>query len=829
MSRRRCFVASHWSSKGMRMKSSKLLPLGVTIGVAFTVTTVLVMNGYFLTESSLLEEPTKQPSSYFFDQRAYPFNKVDLAALSNARTVKRLQLQQNLALGGGGNTWVQRGPNKIQGRITSIAVDQSDENIAYVGAAEGGVFKTNDAGASWAPLFDDQTSLSVGTVAIDPNDSNVIYVGTGEVNPGGGSLAYGGTGLHRSVDAGQTWQLVGLPNSGSIGRVVIHPEDSNIIHVAVMGHLWSGGPDRGVYRTTDGGVSWNRVLFVNDTTGCVDIIQRPDNPDVLLAAMWQRIRGPEAFDYGGTGCAVYRSNDGGLSWSIEGNGLPGISSERGRIGLAVSNSDPDVMCVVYADRTGFFDGLYRTTDAGGTWNRTNDGSLANVFASFGWWFGNVRIHPQDANTIFVVGFEVFRSTNGGGSYFEVGNNMHVDHHDVAFGSGNNPLIYAGNDGGVYTSANGSTFSKTTGDLPITQAYRIATATWNTDALWIGSQDNGTAQDLNGDANFEHIFGGDGFQPVPHPTNPNLLWAQFQFGNVHFSSNGGGNFTSAGGGLSGRDNWNAPHAQDPTDSETRYFGTHRVYRSTSPTTWTQISGDLTGGIHQGNAGQVNGTLTTITVSPVDGDVIWSGSDDGYVHVTQNGGGSWIDVSDGLPERWITSIFCHPTQAGEALVTLSGFRWDEDIAHIYRTTDFGQTWIAVDGDLPDVPVNDVLIDPENTQHYYAATDVGVFRSTDGGASWLVFGVGLPNVVVNDFAFQPETRELFAGTYGRSIFSTELDDFLIGDVNCDGELNLLDVTPFVEAVSNGVLDPKADMNQDGADNLLDVVPFIDAIAGN
>jgi photosystem II stability/assembly factor-like uncharacterized protein len=714
-------------------------------------------------------EPVKQPSSHFFKQRAFPVGKIDIGALATARleTFRRRGAPNKSE-----PQWQQRGPYNIQGRVTDIGVDPSDENIAYAAAAEGGIFRTLNGGATWTPLFDDMPSLSMGAVALDPQNPDVVLAGTGEVNPGGGSVAYGGTGIYRSADQGETWIHLGLENSGSIGRIVVHPTDANIIHVAVMGHLWEGGTDRGVYRTDNGGVSWSRVLFVNQTTGCVDIIQRPDNPNVLFAAMWQRIRGPEEFDYGGTGCGVYRSDDGGLNWSLVANGLPGTSTDRGRIGLAICHSNPDVMCAIYADRTGFFDGLFRTTNGGTTWTQTNDGSLGNAFASYGWWFGNVRIHPQDPNTIFVVGFDVYRSTNGGGSYNIVGSNMHVDHHGFAFGSASSPKMYCGNDGGVYTSTNGSTWTKTTGDLPITQAYRIANATWNTDALWIGAQDNGTSQDLNGDGDFASIFGGDGFQPLPHLTNPNRIWAQYQYGNVVYSSNGGSGFSNATSGLFGRNNWNAPHAQDPNDAERRYFGTDRIFRNNGNTSWVAISNDLTGGPHQGNSGQVDGTLTTIAVSPADSDVIWTGSDDGFVHVTQNGGSNWTNVSTGLPVRWITSVHPHPTNAGEALVTVSGFRWSEDISHTYHTENFGSSWAAVDGDLPDIPVNDVLIDPLNTTRYIAATDVGVFHSLDAGATWMTLGVGLPNVVVTDFAYQPATRELFAGTYGRSIFSVTLD---------------------------------------------------------
>ena len=777
--------------------------------------------------SDQAQVPVKVPDSYFFLQRAYPYGKIDKAALKHGREC----FLNNAALSlTSGPTWVPRGPNKIQGRVTSIAVDPRDDDVAYIGAAEGGVFRTGDRGASWTPLFDSMSSLSIGAVALDPEEPDTVFVGTGEVNPGGGSVAYGGTGLYRSQDNGETWTLLGLEQSGSIGRIVVHPSNSNIIHVAVMGELWEAGPDRGIYRTVDGGQTWERTLFVNDTTGCVDIIQRPDDPNVLFAAMWQRIRAPAAFDYGGPACGVYKSEDGGETWNLTGNGLPASSNNLGRIGLAVSQSNPDVMCAIYADRTGFFDGVYRTTDGGDNWNRTNDGQLANVYSSFGWWFGNIRIHPENEDEIFVIGLNVFRSDNGGGSYFQVGANMHVDHHEFAFGSGTDPIIYAGNDGGVYTSVNGLTFLRTPGDLPITQGYRVAVSELNEDALWVGTQDNGTNNDLDGDGQFEFVFGGDGFQPVPHLTDTNRQWAQFQFGNVFFIENNSA--LNATGGLFGRVNWNAPHAQDPNDPERRYFGTDRVFQNIGNTSWTSISPDLTGGVQQGNQGQVNGTLTTITVSPASSDVIWAGSDDGSVRVTQNRGGLWTDVSTGsiLPARWVTSITADPDSPGTALVTFSGFRWNEDVAHIYRTTNFGQDWTAMDGDLPDIPVNDLFIDPLNNNVYFVATDAGVYRSIDAGATWRLFGIGLPNVVVTDFAFQQSTRELVAGTYGRSIFSVAIDDdgVILGDVNQDGIVSLLDVGPFVALITSGSFQVEGDVNKDGTVDLLDVGPFVDLIVG-
>ncbi len=668
-------------------------------------------------------------------------------------------------------TWIQRGPTNIGGRITDIAVHPLDSDIVYAGAAEGGVLRSVDAGQTWTPLFDDQLAISIGAIAIDPVNPDVIYVGTGEVNPGGGSVAYGGAGLFRSSDQGDTWELIGLEDSGSIGRIRIDPTDPDRIFVAVMGFLWETNPDRGVYRTTNRGTTWERVLFVDSETGCVDLIMRPDDPDVLYAAMWERLRQPEYYDYGGPGCAVYRTTDGGDTWAQVAGGLRTPSVDGGRIGLSLCALQPDVMHAVYADRIGYFDGLYRSTDGGFTWSQTNDGTLSNAFASYGWWFGNVRTHPVNPDTIFVLGLGFYRSTNGGSSYSGADGGMHVDHHGLDFGPGPNPVIYEGNDGGVYRSTNGGTAWTKLGDLPVTQVYRVALDASNVSARYLGAQDNGTCRTLTGDTdNWVMIFGGDGFQPLVHPTNSSHIWAQYQYGNLRFSSNGGSSWSNATGGInpSDRRNWNSPLIQDPTDADRRYLGTDKVYWSASNTSWTAISPDLTGGPHLGNSGQVSGTLTTLAVSSLDGDVIWAGSDDGYVQVSTNGGGTWTDVSAVLPVRWVTSVRADPFSPETAYVTISGFRWAEPLPHVFRTTDLGANWEAIAGNLPEAPANDFLADPNHAWRYFVATDVGVYESWNGGISWSAMGAGLPNVVVTSLALDPGNQELFAGTYGRSVFS-------------------------------------------------------------
>jgi len=412
----------------MALSALMLIIIGVLISPASTSHPAL---GNHSSTSKIKGDdlPPRAPNKWFHAERAFPRGDIPRQEWREAQLQARILRDEARQLASSGlrtEAWIPRGPVNVGGRITSLAVDPTNGDIVYAGCAEGGLLRSTNGGTDWTPVFDDQPSLSVGSVAIDPSDPQVIYAGTGEVNPGGGSVAYGGTGVYRSSDGGDTWIPWGLESTGSIGRIIIDVNDSDRIFVAAMGHLWSPNDERGIYRTTDGGDSWQKVHFVAQNTGCVDIIQRPDQPDVLLAAMWRRVRQPEAYDYGGSTCAVWRSNDGGDSWNILGSGLPVPGNDSGRIGLSLCNGTPDRMYAIYADRVGYFDGLYRSNDGGGSWSRTSDGSLGNVFASYGWWFGNVRVHPTDPQTLFVLGLDFYRSTNGGASYSNVGSGMHVD-------------------------------------------------------------------------------------------------------------------------------------------------------------------------------------------------------------------------------------------------------------------------------------------------------------------------------------------------------------------------------------------------------------------
>lgn len=734
-------------------------------------------------------QQSKAPNPWFFAERSYPLGFIPRQAWRNAQA-QAAAAGQLARESQGEDVWMPRGPVNIGGRITDMVVDPSDGDTVYAGAAEGGVFRSYDGGQSWTAIFDQMPTLAIGALAIDPNNSNVIYAGTGEVNPGGGGMAYGGSGLYRSENQGDTWELIGLENSGSIGRIRIDPGNSQRIFVAAMGMLWENNAERGVYRTIDGGDSWEQVLFVDNQTGCVDLIQRPDTPNIIFAAMWQRIRQPEYYDYGGLGCSIQVSTDGGDTWNLVGGGLPTPSADGGRIGLSLCDSQPNVMHAIYADKVGYFDGLYRSIDGGTTWAQTTDGALTNVFSSYGWWFGNVRTHPLDPDTIYVLGLDFWKSIDGGASYFNASDGMHVDHHGLDFGPGVTPVAFCGNDGGVYRSIdNGENWTKLP-DLPITQIYRLALDASNPAALYLGAQDNSTCRTLTGaDDDWEMLFGGDGMQPLVHPQNSDVIWAQSQYGNIGYSSNAGLSWISGGLGILSTDRrtWNAPLIQDPENPDLRYFGTHRVYHNTTDRNWEAISPDLTGGPHQDNWGQVAGTLTSLSVSPLDTNVLWAGSDDGFVHFSANGGVNWTDVKAGLPDRWITSVRTDPFDRETAYVTISGFRWTEPLPHVFRTTNLGTTWRPIAGNLPEVPVNDLLADPYTSGRYFIATDVGVFETRDRGTVWTMLGPDLPNVVVTSLILDRQSRTLIAGTYGRSVYSTSVDlDLMFYDSFEAGDLS-------------------------------------------
>ena len=721
-------------------------------------------------EKNPLTTQDETPHDFMFMQRAYPTGEIKSDAYSNAIGWKKEQQQRSNAA----VLWEFAGPTNVGGRITDIEIPNDQAETYYVGTASGGVFKTTDGGSNWLPIFDDQEILSIGDIEISENNTETIWVGTGEVNAGGGSLAYDGNGVFKSTNGGITWQSKGLPNVGSISKIGIDPDNDDAIFVSAMGPLFRNDTNRGVYKSVDGGDTWEQKLFVSDSTGIIDMAIHPTNGDIIYAASWERIRRPEYRHYGGETSRLYRSLDGGDTWIEMTNGLPSLPSEKGRISIAISQSNPEVLYSRYADATGNIQGVYKTVDGGDVWTEVNGSGLQNV--GFHWWFRGVVIDPDDENIIYNVDFNVQKSTDGGANWSPAFPGAHVDQHALAFNRMVPGAVVLGNDGGVYYSADdGASYLKDV-SLPITQFYRVHVDAQNDAKVYGGAQDNNTIRTTTGSVDdWTAIYGGDGFQSLVDPTNTAVIYALSQRGNLGKSINNGANFSGATNGISGSDrkNWDTPIVMDPFDSQILYYGANRLYKTTNAAgNWTAISPDLTNGSGGGNL--TFGTIISISVSPINTDTIYVGTDDGNVWITNNGGGNWTNVSASLPNRWVTKVLASRSDLNTVYATFSGYRYGEDNGHVYKSDDNGSNWTDISTGLPDIPVNDILEDVYG--NLFLGTDIGVLASPDQGANWSVLGENLPSVVVTDMHIHEASEYLYIGTYGRSMYKLDLSEDIL-----------------------------------------------------
>jgi len=673
--------------------------------------------------------------------------------------------------------WEFEGPTNVGGRITGIAIHPNQPNTIYASGAIGGVFKSTDGGDTYDPTFDEDFALSGGAIAIDPDDPNRIWYGSGEANSSGDS--YPGNGIYLSSNAGETWENKGLPESYHIGRIVIDPTNSDRIFVAVMGKLFGTNPDRGVYRTQNGGDSWEQVLFINDTTGCIDIEINPNYPDSVFAVMWQRHRSPAERSVSGPNSGLWRSINGGDNWNRLTNGLP-TDDNVGRGALAISPNNPDFLVLTHTDHPGYFIGGWRTNSGGDSWESIDamDFYGYDVYSSFGWYFGESIIEPSASNTIYIGGVYSIRSDTYGNSWDYVFFDSHVDHHAFHILQNNPSYIISGHDGGVNISANRGNSSDRFTSLAATQFYAITHDPSLPHRLYGGTQDNGTMRTVDGGIdNWEDLYGGDGFYCLVDPRDSDVIYVSWQWGNILRSTDDGDSWLEIDEDFGDdRTNWMTPFIFDPHNYDRLYYGTYRVWRTDNRgNSWTAISPDLTDGDDPGTL--TYGTITSLSASPVEPGTIIAGTDDANVWYTDNFGEDWTRIDQQLPDIWVSRVATHPDSANVFFVAHSGHRISEPQPHLYRTDDYGQTWHAIVGDspetmLPDGPINDIIIDPHGPAHIYVATDFGVFISTDFGQSWAELGEGLPMSAVFDIDFIASPRRLIAGTHGRSMYSIGLD---------------------------------------------------------
>ncbi len=696
------------------------------------------------------------------------------------------------------------GPAVMSGRVAGmdVARDEDGKLVMYVAAASGGLWKSVDGGVRFEPVFDDHIQ-SVGAVEIDPTDPETVWAGTGE-SWVRNSVSIG-RGVYKSTDGGDEWTLMGLGDTERISRIRIHPEDGDVVWVCATGHLFDANEQRGVFKTTDGGRTWDKVLYVDEDTGCADIDIDPQAPDIVYAAMWQYRRYPDRFVSGGPGSGLYKSTDGGETWTELTNGLP--EGEKGRIAVAVSPSRPNrLYATVEADETA----LYRSDDLGSSWERVNDSSSVSTRPFY---FSHLVIDPTDHTTVYKPGQFLAISTDGGESFTSFlsggfGGFVHPDHHALWIDPEDPRHLVLGTDGGVYVSYDqGHTF-RMVGSLPISQFYEVSVDMEWPYNVYGGLQDNGSwmgpSRSPSGIENrdWESVGSGDGFHTYRDPNDPDFVYSEYQGGQIHRRHLQTGEMREikpypAEGEPEYRFNWNTPVAfsphPGPEGGGAIYLGAQRLLRSDDHgSSWRVISPDLTtnnpewqrqeesGGLTIDNSTAENHTtIYTISESPVEEGVIWVGTDDGNVQVTRDGGETWTNVASGLrsagdlPERtWISEVFASPHAAGTAFVTVDGHYVGDMSTHVFRTTDYGATWTSLAKEPLEGFAHAIEQDPVNPDLLYLGTELGLWISLDGGEQWVRFEGGMPKMVpVRDVTVHPRDGDLVIATHGRGIYI--LDD--------------------------------------------------------
>jgi photosystem II stability/assembly factor-like uncharacterized protein len=692
--------------------------------------------------------------------------------------------------------WTLMGPTNIGGRVSDVAVfpggppSGGTSGIVsppvFAATASGGVWRSFDLGTTWEYSWDRALTQATGAIAIASDGT--IYLGTGEVSPGGGSVTWGGTGVYRSADAGATWQHIGLPTSGAIGRIAVHPGDPKRLFVAAAGNLFVPGGERGLYRSADGGETWELVLEGdNPTTGATDVSIDPANPDNVLAATWDHQRLPTHRRYAGPGSGVFLSKDGGTTWTRA--TLPGAPApeQLGRMGVAFAPSDPSRAYAIIANNLqGSAVGVWRSNDGGASWTKTSASAGSLSQSSFGWWFGRVFVDPADEDHVYVPGVSLVESTNGGDG-FSAATGPHADQHGMAWDLSADGRVYLGNDGGMYRSdANGRNGTWIPAAVQgWTQHYSVDVSEQNPSFVVSGLQDNGcnrnSAGGNVGHPGAWHQFSlcGDGLQTLINPVNDGIVYACSQYGSCDRGTAGGVAAQGLGGTTSSRRGWWVPVQFDPSDPSVMYYGGNILNRSTNGgANWTPISEDLTTDPEQldpNNGYKIYGTITTVAAAKSNGNVIYVGTDDGLLWRTTDLGASWTQLQDpddpetpenenDLPGSWVTRVAVDPEDADVAYATFSGFRGGDSTPHVVKTTDGGATWTNISGNLPAAPVNDVIVLPGGK--LAVGTDVGVFLTSDGGETWLTVGESLPAVPVLDIRYHQGTNTVTAATFGHGI---------------------------------------------------------------
>ena len=698
--------------------------------------------------------------------------------------------------------WRSIGPANTGGRIDDFAVARvpGAPDALYVAAAGGGLFKSTNQGTAWTPVFDRvDAMMSIGDVEVAPSSPNTVWVGTGEANNRQSSSW--GDGVYKSTDGGRTWKPSGLKDTRHVGRIVVHPTNPDIVYVAAVGHLWGPNSERGVFKTTDGGQTWKQAFYVDDNTGATDIVMDPQNPETLFAAMYQRQRKAWGFNGGGPGSGIYRTRDGGVTWTRLGNGLP--KGDLGRIGLDLYRADSRVVYAVI-EASGRESGVYRSTDRGDTWEAESTLNPRPMY------FSQIRIDPKDRNRIYLLGSNrgFYMSDDGGRDFRDVFSTVHSEDHALWIDPDDTNHLIVGGDGGVSISWDRGLTWLFRDNLPVGQFYEISADMQDPYVICGGLQDNGhwcvpsATRARTGISNHDgfNIGSGDGFYARMDPTDAHTVIVESQEGRANrvnlatlerqpiapVTRRPGRAGASA---ERERWNWNTPIAMSSLDPKVLYIGSNMVFRSADRgVTWKAISPDLTAQVDRESLEMMGGpvperalsrhdgqtsfsTLTTIGESPIDGKLLYTGSDDGQLFVTRDGGQKWSNLTSrvpGLPPRtYVSSVLPSRHAAGRVYATFDGHYNDDYRAYVYVSDDYGQTWRSITAGLPETSMHKLREHPRNARLLFLGHERGIHVSIDGGTSWSSLNLNMPGVPVDDIFIHPRENDLIVGTHGRSIW--------------------------------------------------------------
>jgi photosystem II stability/assembly factor-like uncharacterized protein len=759
------------------------------------------------------------------------------------------------------------GPTIQGGRIVDIDVNLSNTKEFYVGYASGGIFKTTNNGITFSPIFDSNDALGVGDFILSQQNTNTLYVGTGEKNSSRSS--YAGSGVYKTTDGGKSWQHVGLEGTQHISRIVLHPQNDQVVYVASLGSLYSKNIDRGVYKSVDGGKTWKKTLYISDSVGVIDLAINPKNPKELLAASWERSRKASHFKGNGEGSAIYRSEDGGETWTKSVQGFP-QGKHVGRIGLDICLSQPNVVYAILDNQAEVEDKkaaeaakknagklkaedfktmtaevfaktdnkkldeflqengypkkytatlvkkevaagkylpkaladyfgadananlfntkvtgaeVYASADGGKSWKKANTYDLDGVFFTYGYYFAEMRVTPTNPNLLYIYGVPMLKSADGGATWHRLDTlrgeqDIHVDHHAVWINPKDPQHLLLGNDGGLYQSYDEGANWKHINNMAVGQFYTVNADMETPYNVYGGLQDNGVLKGSsksipNITPHWEPIFGGDGMYVAPDPRNSKLVYTGYQFGNYFKLDNGKTTRVTPAhsiGETPYRWNWRTPLFLSKHNPDIVYMASHVVHRSLNKgENFEVISPDLTFNTKAGNV--PFSTISALVESPLKFGLLYAGTDDGRVWVSKNAGGSWEEITTGLPaNKWVASLFASSHEEGTVFITLNGYRHDEFTTHAYESKDYGKTWQSVKGDLPEAVANVLIQDPVNAQLLYCGLDNGTYMSLNRGQTWHYFNAML-NVSSYDMMVHPRENELIVGTHGRSIYVSDV----------------------------------------------------------